>query len=143
MNGRQLSIYSLACDEDFGFAAFFMEKYGTAQAIVTNPSDMEMKRKEGFEITSCAAWGSTFFIIMTKDTEEYRGRDQIWLVSSSTCTWWAIYSKINAQSKAGYTVTGICYSTSLKQYFVVMTKIPEIQSSHYFDDQTAVLDWIE
>jgi len=51
--------------------------------------------------------------------------------------------KTNKLIKAGYTVTGICYSTGLKRYLVVLTEIPEVQSSHYFDDPTAVLGWIE
>jgi len=138
-NGTSEQIYSLACDENLGFGVFFMQNYGRDQCIVTNLSHIYERWKEGFEITSCAAWGSNIYIIMTKDTEEYRGRHQIWFISY---TWWETYSKINAQSKVGYTVTGICYCTGLRQYFVVMTNIPEVQSSHYFDDTTAVFNWM-
>jgi len=140
INGRQQNIYSLACDENLGFGVFFMEKYGTAQALVTKFSDIQKKWKEGFRITSCAARGPTFFIIMTKDTEEYRDKLQMCFNRN---TWNKTCGEINKHIKAGYTVTGICYSTGLKRYLVVMTKIPEVQSSHYCDDTTAVLDWIE
>ena len=33
-------IYSLACDERFGFGVFLMENFGTNQAIITNTSDI-------------------------------------------------------------------------------------------------------
>jgi len=140
VNGKSEQIYSLACDEKVGFASFSMQKYGTAQAIVTNLSDIEKKWKESFEVTSCAARGSTFYIIMTKGTREYRGKQQMWF---SVNTWNETCDEINEQCKAGFTVTGICYCTGLRQYFVVMTKIPEVQSSYHFDDTTAVLDWME
>ena len=139
-NGNSAQIYSLACDENLGFAAFFMAEYGTAQAIVTNLNDIEKKGDDDFRITSIAARGSTFYIVMTKGTKEYKGKSQMWFISN---TWNETYDKINEQHKAGYTVTGICYSTGLREYFVVMTKIPEVQSSHYFDDAAVALNWME
>ena len=133
-------IYSLTCDENLGFAAFFMAKYGTAQAIVTNLSDIEKKWKDGFAVTSSAALGSTFYVVMTKGTKEYKGKSQMWFTFNR---WDKTYDEINKQHKAGYTVTGICYSTGLREYFVVMTKIPEVQSSHYFEDAAVALDWMD
>ena len=140
VNGKSEQIYSLTCDENLGFAAFFMAKYGTAQAIVTNLSDIEKKWNDGFEVTSSAALGSTFYIVMTKGTKEYKGKSQMWFTFNR---WNETYDEINKQYKAGYTVTGICYSTGLREYFVVMTKIPEVQSHHYFEDAAVALDWME
>ena len=140
VNGKLEQIYSFACDENLGFAAFSMAKYGTAQAIVTNLNDIEKKWEDGFKITSSAARGSTFYIVMTKGTNEYQGRSQMWFTFN---TWKDTYDKIVEQYKVGYTVTGICYSTSLRQFFVVMTTIPEVQSSCYFDDTVVVLNWME
>ena len=78
VNGKSKGIYSLACDEQFGFGVFFMEGYGTDQFILRNTDDIKEKWDEGFEITSCSALNSTFYIIMTKDTKEYHGKQQIW-----------------------------------------------------------------
>ena len=139
-NGTSKQIYSLACDDNLGFAVFFMKGYGTDQCVVTNLSHIYERWKDGFKITACAARDSTFYIIMTKGTEKYSGRHQIWFISY---TWWETYSKVNAPFYARFTVTGICYSTGLRQYFVVMTKKPEVQSSHYFDDAAAVINWME
>jgi len=140
VNGKSKQIYSLACDRDLGFAAFFMAKYGTAQVIVSTSRQIEMKWDDDFHITSCAARGSELFIVMTKGTKEYEDKDQTWFTGF---TWNETYNEINEQHRAGYTVTGICYSTGLGQYFVVFTKIPELQSSHYFDGTASVLNWMD
>jgi len=140
VNGKSEQIYSLACDENLGFAVFFMKKYGTAQAIVTNLSRIERKWKDGFEVTSCAARGSTFYIVMTKDTREYKDKQQKWFTCS---TWNEICHEIDVEIKAGFTLTGICYCTGLRQYFVITTKLPEVKSSHHFDDTTAALNWMD
>ena len=138
--GNSQQIYSLACDENLGFAAFFMAKFGTAQAIVTNLNDITKKCGDGFKITSSAARGSTFYIVMTKGTREYKGKSQMWF----TCyTWRGTYDEISEKHKAGYTVTGICYSTDLRKYFVVTTMMPEVQSSYYFDNTVVALNWME
>jgi len=139
-NRKSQQIYSLACDEELGFAVFFMEQYGTAQAIVTNVSNMEEKLQDGFQITSCGFRGQKIYIIMTKGTREYRNKTQVWFTRN---TWNETYYVIIEQIKKGYTVTGICYSTGLRLYFVVMTKIPEVQSAHYFDDTAVALNWME
>ena len=57
--------------------------------------------------------------------------------------WNETYTTINEHHKAGYTVTGICCSTGLRKYFVVMTKMPEVQSRYYFNDPATVLNWME
>ena len=139
MDGTSEQIYSLACDENLGFGVFFMENYGTSQCIVTDLSDIYKICNDGFQITACAARGSNFYIIMTKGTDEYSGTAQTWFIRN---TWNETHTAINARSKAGFTVTGICYSTGLKLYFVAMTMIPAVQSSHYFDDPTAVFNWM-
>ena len=40
VNGKSKGIYSLACDEQFGFGVFFMEGYGTDQFILRNTDDI-------------------------------------------------------------------------------------------------------
>ena len=92
VNGKSEQIYSLACDENLGFAAFFMAEYGTAQAIVTNLADIEKKGDDDFRITSVAARGSTFYVVMTKSTKEWKGKSQMWFISN---TWNETYDKIN------------------------------------------------
>jgi len=86
------------------------------------------------------AQGSEFFIVMTKGTKEYKDKDQKWFSSVRSNE---TYDEINKQHEAGYTVTGIFYSTGLRQFFLAFTKIPEVQSSHYFDGRTAVLNWMD
>ena len=137
--GKSKQIYSLAC-ENLGFAAFCMEEFGTAQTIVTKLNDIEKKWEDSFEITSCAARGLKFYIVMTKGTKEYKDKSQIWFTAN---TWNEAYDGINEEYKAGFTITGICYSTGRREYFVVLTKIPEVQSSHYFDDAAVALNWME
>ena len=117
-----------------------MENYGTDQCIVTNSFQIYERWNDGFEITACAAWGSNFYIVMTKDTDEYSGTTQTFFFRN---TWNETYTSINERRKAGYTVTGICYSTGRRQYFVVMTKIPEVQSRYYFNDPATALNWME
>ena len=117
-----------------------MENYGTNQCIVMNLIQIYEKRNDGFEITACAARGSNFYIIMTQDTDEYSDRAQIYFFRN---TWNETYTKIRNKWDARYTVTGICYSTGLRKYFVVMTKMPEVQSRYYFNDLATVLNWME
>ena len=84
MNGRSKRIYSLACDEKFGFGAFFLAGYGRKQVTIRSTVDIKRKWNDGLKITSCAALDSTFYIIMTKDTKEYHGKQQIWF----SCRTW-------------------------------------------------------
>lgn len=138
-NGRSLNLYSLACDENLGFGVFFMENFGTGQSIVTNLPDISKKWEEGFKITACAARGSTFYIVMTKDTDEYKGK-QTWFTCNS---WQGARDKIQKNYKEKGVITGICYSTGLGQYFVVMTETPQGQTYKWFDDTTARKNWVE
>ena len=119
---------------ELGTCSIFMEKYGTAQEIVSNSSENkdEMGRwllyhfmcRLGLKIVHCY---------------DKRAQKNTRTKTRSNET----YDEINEQHEAGYTVTGICYSTGLRQYFVVFTKIPEVQCIHYFDGRTAVLNWMD
>ena len=129
-NGKSKQIYSLACDEGKGFGVFFMENYGTRQWIITNTSDIQEKWDEGFQITACAARGSTFYVVMTKDTEEYKDKPQSWCTRS---TWAETCAEMDARTKEGKVITGLCYSSGLKQYLAVMTKVPVGHCSQWFD----------
>ena len=129
VNGKSKKIYSLACNEKFGFGAFFMEGYGTKQVIIDSTDDIQKQWKDGLEITSCAALDSTFYIVMTKDTKEYDGKGQKWFTRS---TWTETRDEIQEGYKEGKVITGICYSTGLEQYLVVMTKMPQRQSYRLF-----------
>ena len=130
-------IYSLACDEKFGFGAFFMNGYGTKQVIIESTGDIEKQWDDGLKITSCAALDSTFYIIMTEDTKEYHGKQQIWFTRS---TWKETNDEIQEGCKEGKSVTGICYSTGLKQYLVVMTKMPQGQTYRLFDTTERIVE---
>ncbi len=136
---KSTDIYSLACDENFGFGVFFMANYGTSQTIVTNTSDIEEEWNEGFKITAYAARGSTFYIIMTKDTEEYKHKAQAWFTRN---TWTGARDEIQTAHKKGKAITGICYSTGLEQYFVVMTETSERQTYKWFEPGTST-KWMD
>ena len=140
VNGKSKKIYSLVCDEKFGFGAFFMDGYGTKQVIIESTDDIQKQWKDGLKITSCAALDSTFYIVMTKDTKEYDGKGQKWFTRS---TWTETRDKIQEGYKEGKVITGICYSTGLKQYLVVMTKMPQRQTYRWFDtaETIAMSDW--
>ena len=84
VNGESKGIYSLACDEKFGFGVFFIEDYCTEQVILKSTGGITKQWGDGLKITSCAALYSTFYIIMTKDTKEYHGKQQKWF---TRCTW--------------------------------------------------------
>ena len=118
VNGKSKRIYSLACDEKFGFGVFFMEGYGTCQSILRNTDDIKEKWDEGFKITSCSALYSTFYIIMTKGTKEYHEKQQKWFTRS---TWKETNDEIQEGYQERKAITGICYSSGLKLYFVVMS----------------------
>ena len=111
VNGRSKRIYSLACDEKFGFGVFFMDGYGTKHVIIRSTDDIQKQWTDGLKITSCAALDSTFYIVMTKDTKEYDGKGQKWFTRS---TWRETSDEIHEGYKKGKAITGICYSTGLK-----------------------------
>ena len=126
-------IYSLACDERFGFGVFLMENFGTNQAIITNTSDIQRFGKDGFRITALAARGSTSYVIMTKGTKEYGAKSQEWITGN---TWLEVDTEIRKSYQTGKVITGICYSTGLEQYFVVMTEMPHGQCYAWQTDNT-------
>lgn len=123
-------LYSLACDEKFGFGVFFIENFGTRQAIVKDTSDIKKKWNDGFRITACAARGSTFYVVMTKGTKEYEDKAQKWFTRNTLN---GTKTEIQSEYKKGKKITGICYSSGLRQYFVVMTAMPEGQCYLMFD----------
>ena len=130
VNGNSMGIYSLSCDENVGFGVYLMENYGTNQTILSDTADIKKYWDEGLQITACAARESTFYIIMTNDTKEYHGKWQKWHVCKE---WKQVEDKIQEGYREGYAITGICYSTGLEQYFVVMTETPGMQSYKRFD----------
>ena len=121
VNGKSKVIYSLSCDEKFGFGVYLMENYGTNQTILSGTANIEKNLDEGLQITACAARKSTFYIIMTKDRKEYQGKGQKWFVREK---WKQVDDDIQEGYKDGKVITGICYSIGLKKYFVVMTETP-------------------
>ena len=140
VNGKSKRIYSLACDEKFGFGVFFMEGYGTKQAIIDCTDDIREHWNDGRKITSCAALHSTFYIIMTKDTKEYHGKQQKWFTRSTR-------RETKDEIRKGYrerkAITGICYASGLKLYFVVMTALRRAQCFKWFGTtkRRAKRDW--
>ena len=127
---KSKKIYSLACDEKFGFGAFFMKGYGTKQFIVKSTDNIKKHWNDGLKITSCAALDSRFYIVMTKDIKEYRGKGQKWFTCS---TWKSTNVEIQGGYQEGKAITGICYSSGLKLYFVVMTASMGAQCFSWFD----------
>ena len=123
-------LYSLACDEKFGFGVFFMKNFGTRQSIVTDTSKIKEKFDDGFRITACAARGSTFYVVMTKGTKEYEDKAQTWFTRNA---WNDTNIEIQKRYYEGRKITGICYSPGLRQYLVVMTEMPEGQCYLRFD----------
>ena len=142
-NGKSKQIYSLAFDEK-AFGVFLMENYGTDQKIVTNVTNiLDIKRvyEEGFRVTACAARGLTFFIVMTKDTDEYGDKSQKWFICTS---WKEVKIKLEKQYEGGKAVTGIC-SSGQGRYFVVLTETLQRQKYRWFDrsDTTTRDYWMD
>lgn len=143
VNGKSMGIYSLSCDENVGFGVYLMENYGTNQTILEGTADIKKYQDEGLEITACAARKSRFYIIMTKDTKEYHGKRQTWHVCEE---WKQVRDEIRNGYQEGYAITGICYSTGLEKYFVVMTEAPGMQSYKWFNTTTEDSDredWVQ
>ena len=137
--GESKHISSLACDEKLGFGVLFMKNYGSAQTILTNTSDIEKLMKDSFKITACAAWGSTFYIIMTKGTREYK-RKQTWFIKKS----WGEAAKLMQENKdKKKVVTGICYSTGQKAYLVVVMETSQDQIYKKFCDVDDLDNWMK
>ena len=74
-----------------------------------------------------------------QDTDEYKGKQ----------TWFTCNSRVEANNEIqknygeGRAVTGICYSTGVGQYCVVMTETPQDQTYKWFDDATARANWVD
>ena len=116
-----------------------MTNYGSAQKILTNTSDIEKEREDGFKITACAAWGSTFYVIMTKGTREYKGRQE-WFTSKSRDEAEKLIQE-NQDNKR--VVTGICYSTGQKTYLVVVMETSPDQIYKKFCDVADLDNWVK
>lgn len=138
-NGKSKQIYSLACDENLGFAVFFLTNYGTAQTIVRSTLDVEKKMKAGFKITACTAQGSEFYIIMTRGTKEYKGK-QKWFTPDS---WDEAKRLIQDNQKERKIITDICYSTGQRKYLVVVTETTNKQIYRKFRLVTDLNSWVE
>ena len=134
VDGKRKVIYSLSCDENFGFGAYLVENYGTLQINLCGTAEIQKYHDKGFRITACGARKSIFYIIMTSETEEYHGKRQKWFVQEE---WRQVDDAIQEGYKDGMVITGICYSTGLKQYFVVMTETPGKQTYQRFNASTA------
>ena len=123
------NVYSLACDKEFGFGAFFMAGYGTEQVLVKGVKDVQKNWDDGFMITACATQGSTFYFIMTKDTTEYHGKGQRCFIRDS---WKGANDEIQEGYRTGFALTGICYSSELERYLIVMTELIGEQCFRWF-----------
>ena len=132
-SNRSARIYSLACDEGSRFGVFFMEGYGTSQEVLTSTSDIKRYWKDGFRITACAALGQSFCIIMTKGVKTYDRKPQMWFTKRD---WSDVETEIEEGYRTEKIITGICYSSELKEYFVVMTKMPQKQCYTWQVDNT-------
>ena len=137
--GKAKHIFCLSCDEKLGFGVLFMENYCSAQKILTNTSDIEKARKDGFKITACAAWGSTFYVIMTKGTKEYKGR-QRWFTPKS---WDETEKLIQENQEKKRVVTGICYSTGQQTYLVVVMETSQDQIYKKFCNVAQLDKWVK
>ena len=137
--GESKHISSLACDEKLGIVMLFMANYGSAQTILTNTSDIEKLMNDGFKITACAAWGSTFYIVMTKGTREYKGK-QRWFTANS---WDKATKLIQENQDEKRVVTGICYSTGQKMYLVVVMETPQEQIYKKVCDVADLDNWMK
>ena len=123
-NRKSKQIYSLACDDNLGFGVLFLENYGSAQTILTNTSDIKEKENDGFKITACVARGSTFYIVMTKGTREYKEKLQAWFTLNS---WDEVKQLLQENKDTERVLTGICYSSGLSKYLVVVMETPQNQ----------------
>lgn len=134
------NVYSLAWDEKFGFGAIFMEGYGTEQVLLTSVKKVKKNWDDGLMITACTARGMKFYIIMTKDTEEYRGKNQRYITSDS---WKGANDEIQEGYREGFALTGICYSSGLGKYLAVMTGSIGEQCFRWFETNKlkAMDDW--
>ena len=124
----KMSIVSLGCDEELGFGVFCVEGHVEYQVLLQIgkndkllDSSIQNEWEKGAMITACAARGSTFYIVMTKDAKLIsKNSGQICRITGS----WDLtvsYIKDNYRKK-NYILTGLCYSIKMAKYFIVLTK---------------------
>ena len=130
---KSMMIYSLAFDKGSGFGVFLLKKYGTDQKVVRKLSRIKKYKDIGYKITACATEGQSFYIIMTEDAEKYKGKIQTWFTSPD---WSRVETKVQRGYQAGKVITGICFSSTLKKYFVVMTQTQQKQCYAWRVDNT-------
>lgn len=133
---KSMMIYSLAIDEGIrsSFGVFLLKNYGTNQVVLKRVSRIRKFRENGFKITACAAQGKSFYVIMTKGAEKYKGKIQTWFTGQE---WRHAEKKIKKGYQAGKIITGICYSHILKKYLVVMTQTQQKQCYFWQVDNTS------
>jgi len=120
-------VFSIACDDDFGFGVLIMDEFGTTQGVAWD-SDMSKVQEwfdAGYHITACGARNSRFYYIMTLAATGYEGKRQTCATKDS---WDEAKEWILRQWEDGKILTGICYSRGKKKYFLVMTEYSAGQS---------------
>ena len=130
---KSMMIYSLAIDEGSNFGVFLLKKYGTDQKVVRKLSRIKKHKDNGYKITACATVGQSFYIIMTEDAQNYKGKIQMWF---TTPDWSRVDTKVQRGYQDGKIITGICYLNTLKKYFVVMTQTQQKQCYAWQVDNT-------
>ena len=136
-------VFSMACDDYFGFGVFTMKDFGTDQDITWDPdmSTVQQWYDKRYRITACGARNSTFYYIMTRGAKGYDKKNQICKIKDS---WQEADEYIRQQWEDGKLLTGICYSTGLKQYLLVMTESSGEQSYSWgTSSQIVDFDWVE
>lgn len=143
-------IFSLACDDDFGFGIFAIKGFGGDQVVTWTTDTCSKKGHDGgmccvkkywdldYKITACGAINGRFYCVMTKGAKGFeKGKIQTYIKRSS---WSDVSDEISKQYKKGKIITGICYSTRKRLYLLVMTKSEEGQSYRWDWDNEYVND---
>ncbi len=137
-------IVNIVADDNAGFGVYLMANYGAGQTILPcNADNINEQIKKGWDdgkqITACTAQGSWFYVIMTKNVEEYQGKQQTWFTLNSRS---AVEEKVQEKWSQGFIVTVICYCSGLKQYLVVMTKSEYRQMYFWTSNHDELNKWI-
>ena len=132
-------VFSMACDDDFGFGVFTMGNFGTDQGVAWDSDRSEIQKwyDADYRITACGARNSRFYYIMTRGAAGFGGKRQICTTKNS---WDEAKEFISQQWKDGKILTGICYSTGLKKYLLVMTESSENQR-YKWGTSSQIVDW--
>ena len=134
-------VFSLACDDDLGFGVYTLGDFGTDQGVAWDLGEPDLKEwwDNGYMITACGARDSRFYYVMTRGAKGFeRGIGQSWAKQS---TWNEVKKYISEKWKEGMIITGICYSTGLKQYLVIMTESSEGQD--YKWESEGISEWMD